>query len=308
VVQVFRYCLNLNFRQEYRIYDDIFALLHNDVQLCHTPRYGESGTQPQMKQIFITSFNQFKKALTYDTICQKVRPYRERILIVVDEVDDFLDRDKLVFNICSNKSGAFNKQTLERYFEVSRAAYHGAGCPDPSISSSTNPAYWTQLHEKFAAIHLEIQDASRSINKSFGTKPCSMLPTTRELLCSPCEFSWTGIFNEQTLRHCSTNTSHDIEGYKSLIARPYESVNRAMPGSYYSDVERTIYLTYYILMEDTAKYDELFQQERKFITFEYFTTHVPQLDYDDLVYGHDCLSELVTKFPGEPTHGRVYLK
>ena len=44
-----------------------------------------------------------------------------------------------------------------------------------------------------------------------------------------------------------------------------------MPGSYYSDVERTIYLTYYILMEDIAKYDELFQQERKFITFEYFT-------------------------------------
>jgi hypothetical protein len=31
-------------------------------------------------------------------------------------------------------------------------------------------------------------------------------------------------------------------------------VNRAMPGSYYSDVERTIYLTYYILMEDLAKY------------------------------------------------------
>ena len=79
-----------------------------------------------------------------------------------------------------------------------------------------------------------------------------------------------------------------------------------MPGSYYSDVERTIYLTYYILMEasyqrlrltpsplllranlshasislsfdcasplsslsqDTPKYDELFQQERKFIRY-----------------------------------------
>ena len=39
----------------------------------------------------------------------------------------------------------------------------------------------------------------------------------------------------------------DVAGYKSLIARPYESVNRAMPGSYYSDVERTLYLTYYIL-------------------------------------------------------------
>ena len=57
-----------------------------------------------------------------------------------------------------------------------------------------------------------------------------------------------------------------MAGYKSLIARPYESVNRAMPGSYYSDVERTLYLTYYILQEDVAKYDDLFQQERKFIS------------------------------------------
>lgn len=31
-----------------------------------------------------------------------------------------------------------------------------------------------------------------------------------------------------------------------------------MSGSYYSDVERTIYLTYYILMEDTEKYNDLF--------------------------------------------------
>lgn len=77
-----------------------------------------------------------------------------------------------------------------------------------------------------------------------------------------------GIFNEKTLRHCTTSISHDIEGYKALIARPYESVNRAMPGSYYSDVERTIYLTFVILTEDISKYDELFQGERKFITFE----------------------------------------
>lgn len=32
-----------------------------------------------------------------------------------------------------------------------------------------------------------------------------------------------------------------------------------MPGSYYSDVERTIFLTFVILSEDIAKYDELFQ-------------------------------------------------
>ena len=106
------------------------------------------------------------------------------------------------------------------------------------------------------------------------------------------------MFNEQTLRHCSTNIVHDIEGYKSLIARPYESVNRAMPGSYYSDVERTIFLTYVILTEDIGKYDGLFQNERKFISFEYWNTHfVHQLDFDDLSYGHEKLSEIVDKHP-----------
>jgi hypothetical protein len=83
LTQVFRYCLNLNFREEYRIYDDIFALLSKRVTL--------GGTAP-MKQIFVTSFNQFKKALTYDAICAKVRPFREHILVVADEIDDFLDR------------------------------------------------------------------------------------------------------------------------------------------------------------------------------------------------------------------------
>lgn len=106
-----------------------------------------------------------------------------------------------------------------------------------------------------------------------------------------------GIFNEQTLRHCTTSVSHDIEGYKALIARPYESVNRAMPGSYYSDVERTIFLTFVILSEDIAKYDELFQGERKFITFEYWREFLAELDYDELVYGHDRLSEIAEKHP-----------
>ena len=32
----------------------------------------------------------------------KVRPVRERMLLVLDEVDDFLERDKLVFNVGSN--------------------------------------------------------------------------------------------------------------------------------------------------------------------------------------------------------------
>ena len=70
-----------------------------------------------------------------------------------------------------------------------------------------------------------------------------------------------------------------------------------MPGSYYSDVERTISLTYYILMEDAAKYDELFQQERKFISFEYYQEHVRYIEYDELVYGHMSLSELLSAHP-----------
>lgn len=273
--QVYRYCLNLNFREEYRVYDDIFALLHAHITLSssQSSMYMTKVPRRQMKQIFVTSFNQFKKALTYDVICQKVWPHREHILVVADEVDDFLDRDKLVFNICSNKGNAFDKPTLELYFEISQAAYKGEACPVKLLDGAVNPVYWQQLHAKFEAIHLEIQDASRSVNKSFG------------------------IFNEQSLRHCSTNIAHDIEGYKSLIARPYESVNRAMPGSYYSDVERTVYLTYVILSEDTSKYDELFQQERKFISFEYWRQFVGHLDYDDLVYGLDPLSDIVQKHP-----------
>jgi len=122
-----------------------------------------------------------------------------------------------------------------------------------------------------------------------------MYPYPRLLICI---FSSepTGIFNEYTLRHCSTNITHDIEGYKSLIARPYESVNRAMAGSYYSDVERTIYLTYVCLVEDIRKYDELFQNERKYISFEYWNDHfLHHLEYDDLVYGHEKLSEIYEK-------------
>jgi len=70
-----------------------------------------------------------------------------------------------------------------------------------------------------------------------------------------------------------------------------------MPGSYYSDVERTIFLTFVILSEDIAKYDELFQGERKFITFEYWKEYLSELDYDELVYGHDRLSEIAEKHP-----------
>jgi hypothetical protein len=79
-----------------------------------------------------------------------------------------LDRNKLVFNICSNKSNAFDRPTLDLFFESSRAAYQGKDCPDALLASSPNPGYWKQLNAKFKAIHAEIQDASKSINKSFG--------------------------------------------------------------------------------------------------------------------------------------------
>uniref|UniRef100_A0A7S1C0Z4 Uncharacterized protein n=1 Tax=Corethron hystrix TaxID=216773 RepID=A0A7S1C0Z4_9STRA len=260
--QVYRYCLNLNFRDTYFVHDEIVALKSPRVDL------GKGH-----KRIFVTSFNQFKKALTDDEICEKVFPRREHFLLVADEVDDFLDRNKLVFNICSNKNNAFDRSTRDLYFDVSSAAYRGVDCP-ATVRGAENPRYWTQLYEKFCAIHAEIQDVSRSINKNFG------------------------IFNAHTLRHCSTNTAYDIEGYKSLIARPYESVNRAMPGSYYSDVERTLFLTYVILSEDVAKYDALFAMERKFITYEYWHAHfLHQLDFDDLVYGHEKLSEICDKHP-----------
>lgn len=54
--------------------------------------------------------------------------------------------------------------------------------------TSPNPDYWIELYEKFKVIDAEIKSVSRSINKSFG------------------------IFNEQTLRHCQSNITQDIEG------------------------------------------------------------------------------------------------
>lgn len=83
--QVFRHCLNLNFRQDYRVYDDILSLLHDNVTF-------ESIQNKPQKKIFVTSFNQFKKALTYEKICKKIRPHCEHILVVADEVDDFLGK------------------------------------------------------------------------------------------------------------------------------------------------------------------------------------------------------------------------
>ena len=164
--QVFRYCLNLNFRSHYRVFDDIFALLNDSVTLdggggWGEKRYahGEAKAQP-MKQIFVTSFNAFKKALTHDVVAAKLWPHRAKVLVVADEVDDFLDRDKLVFNICSNKGNAFDRPTLERYYEAARAAYAGEAAVPSTLAAlppAANPAYWAHLFEKFSAIHAEIQ-------------------------------------------------------------------------------------------------------------------------------------------------------
>ena len=70
-----------------------------------------------------------------------------------------------------------------------------------------------------------------------------------------------------------------------------------MPGSYYSDMERTIYLTYFILNEDIEKYSDLFQQERKYISFEYYNQFIIHIDFDDLIYGTQSLSSLIKEFP-----------
>ena len=129
--QVYRYCLNPNFRDEYQVYNDIFALLHDDVRLgagAVSGRLREPKAPQRMEQILVTFLNQFKKALTVDGICAKVRPHRVQILVVAGEVGDFLDRDKLVLNICSNKGSAFDRPTLELYFEVGRASCRSLGC------------------------------------------------------------------------------------------------------------------------------------------------------------------------------------
>ena len=172
--------------------------------------------------------------------------------------------DKLVFNICQNKANNFSRETLQRYLETARAAYLNQSCPEQG-------SYWSTLHQKFLAIH-KGQDASRSLNKSFG------------ILMK---------------RHCAIvrRTSPGL-GWVSLTHRGRTKASTAMPGSYYSDVERTIYLTYYVLLEDVQKYDALFKEERSF--YPSSTFRVPKesgVEYDDLVYGHDPLSHIIELHP-----------
>jgi hypothetical protein len=63
-------------------------------------------------------------------------------------------------------SNSFDRQTLDLYFEIARAVYRADPFPGNGLGWSE---YWKRLYIKFLAIHNEIQDASRSINKSFGT-------------------------------------------------------------------------------------------------------------------------------------------
>ena len=107
-----------------------------------------------------------------------------------------------------------------------------------------------------------------------------------------------------------------MEGYRSLITRPYEFLKRVMPGFCYSYVERTTYDTYYGLMEDSAKYDAFFAEERKFSCFECYgqptrgseerpssaastpaANQTASIDYDDFVYGAETFSTLVRCYP-----------
>jgi hypothetical protein len=74
--QVYRYCLScLDCREEFRVHDDIFALMSKHVQIG-----GLDAGSPPMKRIFVSSFNSFKKVLTNESVCRKVQPYRENFM------------------------------------------------------------------------------------------------------------------------------------------------------------------------------------------------------------------------------------
>ena len=116
-----------------------------------------------------------------------------------------------MFNICSSKNNALEKGEIGRYLEVCRAVYQGLPCPDTKSlrQADCNFEYWHQLHDKLTCIHAEIQEKSKSINKSFG------------------------IFNEDTLKHApGGNIAHDIEGY---VNQSYSYVFN-MPNHLYSIV------------------------------------------------------------------------
>ena len=85
------------------------------------------------------------------------------MLLVIDEVDDFLDPDKLVFNICTNTANAFDKPTLDGYYSVCRATHRGEPFEQSASAcvpeAAANPEYWRELHAKLGSIHLEVKHA-----------------------------------------------------------------------------------------------------------------------------------------------------
>lgn len=52
---------------------------------------------------------------------------------MIDEVDDFLDRDKLVFNICHNKNHDLDSKTVESYYKIASSVYEKK--PETDFSS-----------------------------------------------------------------------------------------------------------------------------------------------------------------------------
>ena len=52
---------------------------------------------------------------------------------------------------------------LRRPEVLPAASGGGDPCPDATVGASANPQYWAQLHEKFGAIQLEVQEKSRSM-------------------------------------------------------------------------------------------------------------------------------------------------
>jgi hypothetical protein len=112
--------------------------------------------------IFICSFTDFKKVLTFEQVATKVRLRQDRVIVLIDEVDDFLDREKLIFNICSNKVNEFNSGVIEKYYQLSQSVYDGGTVPP------VDDPYWKGLFSKWQQIHCDVLHKSKSINKSFG--------------------------------------------------------------------------------------------------------------------------------------------
>ena len=73
--------------------------------------------------------------------------------MLIDEVDDFLDRDKLIFNICQNKNNQFQQEVLDNYYEICKNVYEKQAIIDFSME---NREYWKAFYLKSESINEEI--------------------------------------------------------------------------------------------------------------------------------------------------------